>query len=152
MKKTRKTIKTIMFTSDFDIPEPPPPPAIFSDVEREIIMADIAYLKQKEIESGDWDKWKESQRTWRDDDSDIRPARRRRILTPGLLVYREDAPITPEIFFAATGSEPMQDDMDRVNCSQAGMSGHWSCGWCADDNLPRFMCSHNHATSRSHRR
>jgi hypothetical protein len=32
-----------------------------NDVEREIVLADIAYLKQKEIESGDWAKWEHDQ-------------------------------------------------------------------------------------------
>jgi hypothetical protein len=40
------------------------PKEIFTAVEREIILADIAYLKQKEIESGDWAKWEESQKNW----------------------------------------------------------------------------------------
>jgi hypothetical protein len=37
---------------------------IFTPVEREIILADMAYLIAKEKESGDWDKWQESQKNW----------------------------------------------------------------------------------------
>jgi hypothetical protein len=37
---------------------------IFNNTERELIMADIAYLKQKEIDNGDRAKWEKSQ-NWR---------------------------------------------------------------------------------------
>lgn len=47
-------------------------------------------------------------------------------------------------FAAAVGSEPKDDDMDRVNCRVAGTIGHSQCGWCWDCNKPRFMCGHSH--------
>ena len=60
---SRSKVKTIVFKSDFMIDAPP---KIFSDVEREIILADMAYLKQKEIDSGDWAKWEKDQAKWKD--------------------------------------------------------------------------------------
>jgi hypothetical protein len=47
--------------------------------------------------------------------------------------------ITRELFLAAVGVEPIQDDLERCNCPQAGEFGHWCCGWDADRNLPVFM-------------
>jgi hypothetical protein len=38
------------------------------------------------------------------------------------------------------GSEPMDDDLERVNCSEVGDIGHCSCGVCEKHNKPRFMC------------
>jgi hypothetical protein len=43
----------------------PPPGPIWNDIEKEIILADIAYLKQKEIESGNWAKWEADQAQWK---------------------------------------------------------------------------------------
>jgi len=37
----------------------------FDETELELIRADIAYLKQQEIDSGDWAKWEESQKQWK---------------------------------------------------------------------------------------
>lgn len=47
--------------------------------------------------------------------------------------------ITAEIFEKATGSAPIQDDLDRCNCPNAGKMGHWQCGWNTKANLPYFM-------------
>jgi len=46
--------------------------------------------------------------------------------------------ITREKFIEATGREPEQDDLERVNCPDAGKPGHWSCGWNAEKNRPVF--------------
>ena len=46
--------------------------------------------------------------------------------------------ITREKFIEATGREPEQDDLERVNCKQAGEIGHFCCGWDEPANLPRF--------------
>lgn len=46
--------------------------------------------------------------------------------------------ITKEKFIECVGREPELDDLERVNCEQAGEVGHWSCGWCPEHNLPRF--------------
>lgn len=43
-------------------------------------------------------------------------------------------------FIEATGREPVDDDMERVNCVDAGQPGHYACGWCKHD-LPRFCCA-----------
>lgn len=37
-----------------------------------------------------------------------------------------------------TGTDPVNDDLDRVNCPDAGQAGHWQCGTCAHD-YPRFL-------------
>ena len=50
--------------------------------------------------------------------------------------------ITKEKFAKATGRSPVNDDMERVNCEQAGKFGHSACGWCDDCNLPVFQCGH----------
>ena len=47
--------------------------------------------------------------------------------------------ITRKQFIAATGEEPMDDDLDRCNCIKAGQAGHYSCGWNHKHNLPVFM-------------
>lgn len=49
--------------------------------------------------------------------------------------------ITVEIFTAAVGRAPVNDDLDRCNCPQAGEMGHWFCGWDAEANVPMFMSS-----------
>lgn len=46
--------------------------------------------------------------------------------------------ITREIFIAATGREPENDDLERCNCPKAGQIGHWMCGWNEEKNLPQF--------------
>ena len=47
--------------------------------------------------------------------------------------------ITPEIFEAAVGYKPEQDDLERCNCKQAGEIGHWCCGWNQEHNKPQYM-------------
>lgn len=48
--------------------------------------------------------------------------------------------ITVELFKLATGMTPIQDDLQRCNCPEAGKPGHEQCGWCLTCNKPRFMC------------
>jgi hypothetical protein len=38
------------------------------------------------------------------------------------------------------GRPPVQDDLHRVNCDQAGTPGHWMCGACLQHRRPRFEC------------
>lgn len=45
-----------------------------------------------------------------------------------------------EEFIIAVGREPVLDDMDRVNCVDAGQPGHYQCGWCDTHDKPRFIC------------
>jgi hypothetical protein len=47
--------------------------------------------------------------------------------------------ITAEMFKEATGHEPENDDLERVNCPNAGKFMHLSCGWNREANLPVFM-------------
>lgn len=47
--------------------------------------------------------------------------------------------ITPEIFKAATGRDPENDDLERCNCTKSGELGHFFCGWNTEKNLPQFM-------------
>ena len=51
--------------------------------------------------------------------------------------------ITAEDYKKATGADPENDDLERVNCTQLGQVGHQQCGWCPKCNLPRFCCGHN---------
>lgn len=46
---------------------------------------------------------------------------------------------TEQDFLKFVGRNPIQDDLDRVNCDKAGTSGHHSCGIC-EHNLPVFEC------------
>jgi len=48
--------------------------------------------------------------------------------------------MTAEVFKEKTGEDPVDDDLDRVNCAIAGELGHSSCGWCKECDHPRFMC------------
>ena len=59
-RSKKKNHRTVEFVADFQL-DPPAAPVIFSPTEREIILADMAYLKQKEVESGDWAKWEADQ-------------------------------------------------------------------------------------------
>lgn len=47
--------------------------------------------------------------------------------------------ITHEQFIKATGREPDNDDLERCNCENAGMAGHYSCGWNRVLNRPVFQ-------------
>jgi hypothetical protein len=46
--------------------------------------------------------------------------------------------ITREQFIAATGRAPIEDDVARVNCAEAGRAGHLCCGWNSEANKPQF--------------
>jgi hypothetical protein len=48
--------------------------------------------------------------------------------------------ITREYFIARVEREPVNDDLERCNCTQAGQLGHWGCGWNVERDLPQFMC------------
>lgn len=47
--------------------------------------------------------------------------------------------ITAEMFKEVTGCEPVNDDLERCNCPEAGNVGHYHCGWNYTKNLPQFM-------------
>lgn len=47
--------------------------------------------------------------------------------------------ITAEAFAAAVGRPPVDDDLERANCPQAGTCGHMCCGWNVARNLPVTM-------------
>lgn len=49
--------------------------------------------------------------------------------------------ISAKKFKEATGREPENDDLERVNCEKAGKVGHWGCGWCEKHSGPRFECT-----------
>lgn len=42
-------------------------------------------------------------------------------------------------FIAAVGHEPVLDDLERANCSEAGKFGHLGCGVC-EHGRPVFLC------------
>jgi hypothetical protein len=46
--------------------------------------------------------------------------------------------ITAAAFKKATGREPEHDDLERVNCMEAGTIGHLCCGWNNEQNKPQF--------------
>jgi hypothetical protein len=46
--------------------------------------------------------------------------------------------ITRADFIKATGREPVQDDLERCNCMEAGTIGHLCCGWDRVANKPQF--------------
>lgn len=52
----------------------------------------------------------------------------------------EETIITEEYFKEKTGYDPIQDDLERANCTLAGTLGHYSCGWCEEHDLPHFQC------------
>jgi hypothetical protein len=121
-----------------------------NDVEREIVLADIAYLKQKEIESGDWAKWEADQKKLKDYSTMsgttmlnimfdvIREVR----LNDHLLPPQERDFITEAKFTEALGRPPGYDDMERANCADVGKPGHHFCGWCHVHDKPRWLCMH----------
>lgn len=43
-------------------------------------------------------------------------------------------------FLELTGREPINDDIYRVNCPEAGEFGHSDCGWCIRHNGPVYQC------------
>lgn len=47
--------------------------------------------------------------------------------------------ITAEMFRAAVGYAPEQDDLERCNCPKAGQMGHFYCGWDKARNMPNFV-------------
>lgn len=47
--------------------------------------------------------------------------------------------ITEEMFTKAVGIAPVDDDLERSNCKEAGTTGHSSCGWNYTSNKPCFM-------------
>ena len=47
---------------------------------------------------------------------------------------------TVKEFEAAMGRPPEDDDMERVNCPDAGKILHTCCGWCEDCDRPMFAC------------
>jgi hypothetical protein len=59
-----------------------------------------------------------------------------------------------EQFKQVTGKEPEQDDLERVNCSEAGLDGHYQCGLCGFCGYPRCIVNVNcdHRTSQVSRK
>jgi hypothetical protein len=54
-------------------PEGPKVVRPMTEVELELAKADMAFLIAKEKESGDWDKWQDSQRNWRGESGTVTP-------------------------------------------------------------------------------
>lgn len=50
--------------------------------------------------------------------------------------------ITAEKFRERVGCEPVNDDLERCNCKDAGTAGHMMCGWCKERDRPVFECVH----------
>jgi hypothetical protein len=49
-------------------------------------------------------------------------------------------PITAAQFTRAAGRAPIDDELQRANCTHAGHSGHMECGWCAEHDQPAWAC------------
>ena len=49
-------------------------------------------------------------------------------------------PMDEETFAEFVGRPPRHDDLERVNCLEAGDKGHFLCGWCSGHEKPRFEC------------
>lgn len=49
--------------------------------------------------------------------------------------------VTPILYKAMTGSDPIGDQLERVNCPLAGVR-HAYCGVCPECDIPRFICKH----------
>jgi hypothetical protein len=56
--------------------------------------------------------------------------------------------ITAEKFKEVTGHDPINDDLDRCNCPQAGDLGHEQCGWHEARNLPNFMVPYSEVAKK----
>jgi transposase len=116
-----------------------------NDVEREIVLADIAFLKQQDIESGDRAKWEEDQAKW-SYYNHLRAINtlvmENSIITTIAAISIRPEIITEERFTLAVGHTPVRDDMSRANCPDAGKHGHHFCGWCEIHNTPRWLCHH----------
>lgn len=52
--------------------------------------------------------------------------------------------ISADEFELLCGRKPEQDDLERVNCPDAGRLGHQQCGWCTAHACPVFECGGNH--------
>jgi hypothetical protein len=62
------------------------------------------------------------------------------LLGPDLPPPAELRIYTAEEFETMTERAPEHDDLDRLNCPDAGLVGHLLCGDCVVHQLPRFMC------------
>ncbi|MFA4971168.1 MAG: hypothetical protein WC683_01050 [bacterium] len=65
----------------------------------------------------------------------------------GTLMCLEDLPApqepyrwTQEEFKSMVGRDPLGDDLERLNCPDAGLRGHLQCGYCPIHQKPRWTC------------
>lgn len=49
-------------------------------------------------------------------------------------------PLNEEEFTEFFGEKPIEDQLHRLNCKEAGETGHYVCGWCFEHSTPRFDC------------
>lgn len=47
---------------------------------------------------------------------------------------------TEQDYWGMTGFDPVQDDLERLNCNKAGEVAHNSCGYCLKHHKPRHVC------------
>jgi len=57
--------------------------------------------------------------------------------------------ITKEVLISAIGREPVDDDLERCNCPDAGEPIHTCCGWNTERNLPQYFIGPLEAEERS---
>jgi len=58
--------------------------------------------------------------------------------------------MTVEEFKELTGDMPVDDDLERVNCKDAGKRGHRSCGICPKCKKPAFQGCYDIITHVGH--
>jgi hypothetical protein len=124
----------------FDRPGTGVAPRPLDKVEKELVLADIAFLKQKAIDDGSMEKWKKDQKPWekffRVTETFIQPSSR-----PTLRPM--PAPhVTEEYFRYAMKRAPTIEELIQCNCDIAGEPGHLNCGWCIPCDKPKFVCYH----------
>jgi hypothetical protein len=80
----------------------------------------------------DWSLWGATEFAVRVENDPAEPSHPMVLLRP--------IPMTAEAFEDILGYAPVDDDVDRVNCPDAGKPGHQMCGWCDHHWTPRSVC------------
>ena len=52
------------------------------------------------------------------------------------LIFHGTEKMNSKEFMLLTGRLPENDDLERVNCNEAGSDGHIMCGTCEAHNMP----------------
>ena len=68
------------------------------------------------------------------------PTVRLRFRPETLMLWVRVGAVTPDELTEVLGRHPVNDDLHRANCREAGTVGHFACGWCDRHDEPRFAC------------